>query len=71
MKTKQNTPKTSIEKQFFECTDLTKRPPKISEKYIVSIAIQTTTAYNLLNIFDRLKLFPKTMYSKRDVKNKF
>lgn len=58
MKTKQNTytPKTSIEKQFFECTDLTKRPKKIPEKYIVSIAIQTTTAYNLLNIFDSSKI---------------
>lgn len=29
---------------------------KISEKYIVSIAIQTTTAYNLLNIFDSSKI---------------
>lgn len=49
-------PKTSIEKQFFEWTDLTKRPKKISEKYIVSIAIQTTTAYNLLNVFDSSKI---------------
>lgn len=29
---------------------------KISEKYIVSIAIQTTTAYNLLNVFDSSKI---------------
>lgn len=33
-----------------------KAQKKISEKYIVSIAIQTTTAYNLLNIFDSSKI---------------
>lgn len=35
---------------------LQKGQKKISEKYIVSIAIQTTTAYNLLNIFDSSKI---------------
>lgn len=33
-----------------------KAKKKISEKYIVSIAIQTTTAYNLLNVFDSSKI---------------
>lgn len=36
-----------------------KKKRKKSEKYIVSIAIQTTTAYNLLNIFDSSKIISK------------